>query len=738
MDVVAPCRALVPHDSDAVSDAGMALEPEDWNAVANFSAEEPDLCVSALEVRRAAVFADGEHYYEHIRAFKVPAEFSGFAVDQKFGYLAGSLQTLSEASGSEFARVYGCLEEQTLRLQEVVSCIQHTDESMASDDATDQRLSALEDVVEVELAAFTSKVQASEVSVVQLNKKLDISLAKTDILQQQISSLGNRLSSLEGAFSSFTVETNRSISALISRFDAMQATCSDPANDQVRLLRSALSRVDQTLQRHSAILEQTDLVKAHGLLAADVADLRTHILSLQPALQSFPSAPVARSVAHQLSTPPSSSGCHSSDFPESQPQILQPRPSLPLPCHPPVAPVTRTTEHPPQSAPSFVPTSTALPPNTAAVPSQSHIPFFPPLPGAPSVESVRIAPVQASSAAEPFPGWQNLQMQQDLRKLVPQPQFKGERAKWRDFVSEWEVWWKVAAYPPQYKAFAFISCLPPDEQEICRVRLTKFGHGYDRLFEDLSRRYSVDDSLLLRKQWHDCRCAGEDLSSFLKWHNHWTLLRERLSEVSESEAKSCFLSALPDRLRTIVLKKDETTSGKAVLSDLETHLRTKIETEEKRRALQNQISDSVSAVSAKSNAPSSQSLPKVEVQAVQDRSFQHVRNNRWPARGGAAGRWGSQTSNQRRGPSPKPFHRNFQCFYCKATGHTQLFCPKRKADGVSLPSKSKSDRFCAFCKKSGHVEAYCFAKRRHDSSTTPSFVPAQRSSSATTGRRRSA
>ena len=83
---------------------------------------------------------------------------------------------------------------------------------------------------------------------VQLNTKLDISLSKIDNFQQQISTLGNRLTSLEGAFSSFTVDVNRSVSELraliISRFDAVQANFlsrSEAAHGKIVLLRSALS-----------------------------------------------------------------------------------------------------------------------------------------------------------------------------------------------------------------------------------------------------------------------------------------------------------------------------------------------------------------------------------------------------------------------------------------------------------------------------------------------------------------
>ena len=46
-------------------------------------------------------------------------------------------------------------------------------------------------------------------------------------------------------------------------------------------------------------------------------------------------------------------------------------------------------------------------------------PFLPSSNGSASAESVRIAPVQASPASEM---WHSMQLQQDLRKLVPQPQ----------------------------------------------------------------------------------------------------------------------------------------------------------------------------------------------------------------------------------------------------------------------------------------------------------------------------
>ena len=136
---------------------------------------------------------------------------------------------------------------------------------MSTDEEILQRLSSLEDDVEVELSGVSSQLQTSQAFAVQLNTKLDISLAKTDNLQQQISTLGNRLTSLEGAFSSFTVDVNRSISELISRFDAVQASClrrsEAAAHGKIVLLRS--------VQRHSSVVAhvaQTDLVKAHGIL----------------------------------------------------------------------------------------------------------------------------------------------------------------------------------------------------------------------------------------------------------------------------------------------------------------------------------------------------------------------------------------------------------------------------------------------------------------------------------------
>ena len=334
----------------------------------------------------------------------------------------------------------------------------------------------------------------------------------------------------------------------------------------------------------------------------------------------------------------------------------------------------------------------------------------------------------------------SLPMQSELRKLLPQPHFGGERTKWRDFVLEWELWWKHMPFRPELKALAFISCLPQDEQEICRSRLLKFGHDFQRLFEDLSRRYSVDDSLILRKQWHECRCTGENLAFFLKWHNQWTLLRERLSEVSESEARACFLAALPNRLQIIALKKEEQSPGKVTLAQLEAHVRTKIETEEKRLSLQGQISGAISTVSEKSAAPSSSlsdslspSQSQTNIQAVSDRSFQSVRPNRFSNRSATPNRGRSNSNSnsnstlnsnsthatrfQQRAPTPpRARHQhaspNTECFYCHAKGHFQMFCPKRRADRAAVRTKAQSDLKCNFCHHLGHDEAHCFAKNR--------------------------
>ena len=196
-------------------------------------------------------------------------------------------------------------------------------------------------------------------------------------------------------------------------------------------------------------------------------------------------------------------------------------------------------------------------------------------------------------------------------------------------------------------------------------------------------------------------------------------MRERLTEVSDSEAKSCFLGALPTRLQSIILKKEEELPGKLPLATLESHLRTKIETEEKRLSLQKQLSGTVATVS--SDKPATLSAKATEnIQVVHERQFQLVQNNRWSPRPFNGSRSNSQSS-QRRGTQPGPFQSNstnqapasksVQCFYCHGFGHVQLFCPKRKADRTAQQTRTSRDSRCTFCGRSGHTKALCFGKQ---------------------------
>ena len=113
------------------------------------------------------------------------------------------------------------------------------------------------------------------------------------------------------------------------------------------------------------------------------------------------------------------------------------------------------------------------------------LPFVPQLPCDANprnseAEPARIAPLNATPSPPSAPAYNlfaTLPLQQELRKLLPRPSFNGDHKKRRDFVCEWELWWSIAHYPVEYKALTLISCLPSDDQEICHVRLTKFGHN---------------------------------------------------------------------------------------------------------------------------------------------------------------------------------------------------------------------------------------------------------------------
>ena len=276
------------------------------------------------------------------------------------------LQTLSEACGSEFASVYGRIEAQERVVQEMSACIQNADAPM-SDDALDQRLTALEDGVDVELSGFSSRLNASEDSVLQLNAKVDISLAKTDNLQQQISALGNRLTSLESAFSSFSSEVNQRISQLFARFDVVPSNCSacSALQGNLETFRSTLSQVDEAVHRHSAILEQTDIVKAHGHLAAEVIDQRRTVSALQSAVQSLAASATRPFVPSTTTT----TRMAQSSVPQSS--ALPPTRALPsLPCQ--SSSSALTPVHPLQSAsPQFSTPAASLPVHVAPY---SHVP----------------------------------------------------------------------------------------------------------------------------------------------------------------------------------------------------------------------------------------------------------------------------------------------------------------------------------------------------------------------------
>ena len=185
----------------------------------------------------------------------------------------------------------------------------------------------------------------------------------------------------------------------------------------------------------------------------------------------------------------------------------------------------------------------------------------------------------------------------ELRKIIPQPQFSGERAQWSDFEREFGVWWRFRKLDDEFKGLALVSCLPAKEQELYRKRISHQGLRYDNIIADLRSRFSVQDEFSTRARWYACKCRGEDSGSFLSWFTEWTLLKERVQGVSAEEEKNHFLRALPEVLLNVALQKSE--SEDSTVAALEKPVRSWIEMRKKRDSLQKQLSsDKTAQVSA--------------------------------------------------------------------------------------------------------------------------------------------
>ena len=198
------------------------------------------------------------------------------------------------------------------------------------------------------------------------------------------------------------------------------------------------------MQRHSPVvahIAQTDLVKAHGTLAAEVCDQRNIVQALQAAIQSLSvsTTPAPRRAAVSASPfvtsstarqPISQTPCPQVDVLSSNdPPFLQFSTSACLHSSslPPSVSEVNTFARPTLSAQACVSSSCVPATSILTPPSNIPVPFLPSSNGSASAESVRIAPVQGSPASAPPEMWHSMQVQQDLRKLVPQPQFKKER-----------------------------------------------------------------------------------------------------------------------------------------------------------------------------------------------------------------------------------------------------------------------------------------------------------------------
>ena len=272
---------------------------EEWNVAASFADEEPDSCISALEFRRA-VSSAGSVYCEQIRALRIPPDFPGFAVDRKVSYLADCLQTMGEACRDEFLRLHHRADEQDRSIPEFSTCLQNGDSAMFAENDDLQRLNALEDGVNDELSKLSSKLQTSEQAALQLQQQVDHCNARQVTLEATVGDLTGRLSSLESRFAEFSAEVSSNFTEAFARIDTFQTNClgrSEAAHAKLVLIRTALSQVEETVRQHAVVFNEVHgggLLRAHGALAAEVADLRQLVCSLQVATQTLPVAAASR------------------------------------------------------------------------------------------------------------------------------------------------------------------------------------------------------------------------------------------------------------------------------------------------------------------------------------------------------------------------------------------------------------------------------------------------------------
>ena len=297
---------------------------------------------------------------------------------------------------------------------------------------------------------------------------------------------------------------------------------------------------------------------------------------------------------------------------------------------------------------------------------------------------------------------QPLLMTQELRRLMPQPKFSGDRLKWKDFEAEWQLWWPLQHYPENCKVLVLIACLPPDVAEIYRSRVTNLKLNFDQVWAELKKTYQVDDVYSLRSRWYGCKCVGATLNAYLKWSTHWTMLRERIADVSATEEKTCFVKGLSPPLQKVALKKDR--EGVLSLTELQQEIKLWVERDEAREALQQNLDET-----------SETRVVQENVGAVFSRQS---RNNFNKNHKFVHQEQKSPVSNASRTKQTR-FASNFRassndtrrCFHCGEQGHVKVNCPKLQK-GKKEQRTWKLKKHCDFCGRDGHVEADCFSKQR--------------------------
>ena len=158
-----------------------------------------------------------------------------------------------------------------------------------------------QDAVNDEFSKISAQFETSEQAVLQLQEQVKLCCARQYMLDSQVTDLNGRLSSLESRFSSISTDISSNFSEAFARIDACQSSCltrSEAAHGKLVLIRSALSQVEETVRQHAVVFNEVHgggLLRAHGALAADVADVCQAVCSLQVVMQTSSCSATPRS-----------------------------------------------------------------------------------------------------------------------------------------------------------------------------------------------------------------------------------------------------------------------------------------------------------------------------------------------------------------------------------------------------------------------------------------------------------